>query len=247
MRLTQIKRRAEAIKVEGEHFERLDLRSMKAFGSSWKDCIFTDCDFDLADIRASKFDSCEFVRCPMRLVNLQTGFFETVSFVECDLEQASFMGSQFRNVSFEDCRLAYGETMFQDVTAKGGVIFRGSNLHGSSVDFREADQGAVSFERCNLWGARLSLGCAFWNGAFDDRLVRQFLALVARVSEDSRIAALAGDQYAVVCRAMDGDKVCRDSTTSQATTSTPILSFPDQTDTTVTVTTTPTATTRTSP
>jgi uncharacterized protein YjbI with pentapeptide repeats len=218
MSLTAWKRRAEACHFEGESFEGLDLRSMKAFGSTFKDCSFRDCQFDLADWRASKFDGCMFVRCKLPLVNFATSFFEESCFVDCNLEQASFMGSQFRDVMFTDCRLAYGDTMFLDVTVKEAAVFLRCNLHGSNLNFREVGPKTLRFDTCNLWGVVLSMNCAFWDCTLDERTVKQFLALIARVAQDERIAELAGDQYAVVCRAMDGNKV-----NEKATTSTPIL------------------------
>ena len=236
MSLTNFKRRAEAVHYEGETFERLDLRSMKAFGSTWKDCVFQHCQMDLADWRASKFENCVFIRCSMRLVNLGTSFFDSCVFTACDMEQASFMGSHFTGQTlFETCRMAYSETLFQDATVKGMAIFRDCNLHGSGLDFREVQPGALRFEGSNLWGVKVGMACEFWNSKVDDRTVRQFLALVARVADDPRIAELAGDQYRVVQRAMDGGKACIPaSTTSPATTSTPIPNSPDQTVTTPT-------------
>ena len=206
MSLTSYKRRAESVHFENQVFEKMDLRSMKAFGSTWKDCIFRDCQLDLADWRASKFEACTFMRCKAPLVNFATSFFEGTDFVGCNLEQASFSGCHLRDITFNDCRMAYGDTMFQDATIKGSVVFHGSNLHGSNLDFREVEPKSLRFDGCNLWGAKLSMGCAIWNGTFDDRTVRQFLALVARVSDDPRIAELAGDQLLTVYRAMDGGK-----------------------------------------
>lgn len=225
VKITQWKRRAEGVKIEGEVFHRLDLRSMKAFGSQWIGCSFVDCQLDMADLRASKFERCTFQNSAVRLVNFATSFFEDSLFLDCDLEQASFMGAHFRDGGFKDCRMAYGDTMFQDATLKGRIRFEECNLHGSNLDFRESEPKGVSFERCNLWGAKMAMGCAFWNATFDERTVQQFLALVARVSQDSHIAGLAGDQYRVVCRAMDGTKNERDTTIPQTTS--PILSFPD--------------------
>jgi hypothetical protein len=237
VQVTKWKRRAEAIKVESEKLEKLDLRSMKAFGSTWAYCTFRSCRFDLVDWRASKFEDCHFIDCDMRLANFSTSFFEECRFQNCDLEQASFMGSQFRDVSFDDCRMAYGDTMFQDATAKHGLEFHRCNLHGSNLDFRQVESKALRFNRCNLWSAKMSMGCAVWNGTFDDRTVKQFLALVARVSGDPLIARMAGKEYPVVCRAMDGRRtLCApDSANGKPITSTPILSFPDQTGTTASV------------
>ena len=217
--LTNWKRRAESVHFEGETFEKLDLRSMKAFGSQWKDCLFVDCRFDLTDWRASKFEACGFKDCNMPLVNFATSFFDGCQFHSCNLEQASFMGSHFRDSIFRFSRMVYGDTMFQDVTAKGDVRFMGCNLHGSNLDFREVEPKALRFEDCNLWGVKVGMACEFWNSSVDDRTVRQFLALVARVSDDPRIAELAGDQMAVVQRAMDGTGKCL-STKDSATTST---------------------------
>lgn len=245
MNLLKFKRRAEAMKVDGERFHALDLRSMKTFGSTWSDCSFVDCQLDLSDMRTNKFERVLFQNCSARAINFSTSFFEDCLFLDCDLEQTSFMGSHFRDGGFKECRMAYGETMFQDVTMKGRVRFVDCNLHGSSLDFREIEPRGLSFEGCNLWSAKIALGCAFWNASFDERSIRQFLALVGRVSEDPRIAQLAGDQFAVVNRAMDGVTKCQDSTTSPATTSTPIPNFQDQTAGTASVMITPTRTTRT--
>ena len=235
MSLLNYKRRAEGVHFEDETFDKMDLRSMKAFGSTWKNCQFRDCQIDLADWRASKFEGCSFVRCSMPLVNFATCFFESTGFSKCNLEQVSFIGSHITQVTFDTCRMAYGDTMFQDATCKGeGLLFMDCNLHGSNLDFREVEKGALRFEGCDLWGAKTSFSCHFWNGTFDERTIQHFLALVARSAQDPRIAELAGDQYAVVCRAMDGGakRWDRDSTTSRETTSSPTLSFPGQTGTT---------------
>jgi len=204
--LVAIKRRAEAVKYEGETFAKLDLRSMKAFGASFKSCLFTECQFDLADLRTAKFVDCSFLKCSMKLVNFAMATLEDCAFVTCDLEQASFMGGYFRATLFSECRMAYGETMFQDATVKGRLEFSDCNLHGSSLDFREVEPGSLKVMGCNLWSVKISLGCAFWNGLFDDREIRQFVALIARVSQDDRLKEIAGEQYGVVSRAMDGRK-----------------------------------------
>ncbi len=202
MSIVAFKRRAEAAKFEGETFEELDLRSMKAFGSVWRDCIFKRCKMDLADLRSAKFENCRFVMCSIRLVNFATSFFDTTVFEECDLEQASFQGSHFTCCEFAACRMAYGDTMFQDATVKIRLSFTGCNLHGSNLDFREVGAGALTFLDSNCWGAKVSLGCAVFNARVDERMQKQLLALVARVRPHESVSALAGDQVAVVDRLM---------------------------------------------
>lgn len=246
MSLVAYKRRAEATTHNGETFEKLDLRSMLAMGSKWKDCTFVECNFDLADVHAAQFEKCAFRKCSMRMMNLQTTMMEDVTFGECDMEGASMMGAYLRLVVFVDCRMAYSTMLFQDATVKEAVLIDGCNLHGSNLDFREVEAGALSFRDCNLWSAKMSMGCAIWGGNFDERLVKQFLALVGRVSRDPRVIELAGEQFAIVNRAMDGAKKWdQGSMTSPATTSSKIPNSPDQMEATATATTMQTVATMT--
>lgn len=206
MGLMAYKRRAEAAKLEGETFEGLDLRSMKAFGAQFRDCIFRDSKLDLSDLRSSRFDNCVFEGCSIRLVNFATSFFDTVEFDDCDLEQASFRGSHLTRVGFKNCRMAYGEDLFQDVTVKIRLEFSGCNLHGSNLDFREVEMKALSFADTNCWGAKVSLGCAVFNALVDEKMQKQLVALVARLREHATLDSLAGDQKFVVDRLMRGQK-----------------------------------------
>lgn len=201
-----VKRRAEGLVYEGEKFVNLDLRSMKGFGTKFTGCTFDGCQLDLADLRSTRFTDCTFRNCTIRLVNFGASVFEGTKFIACDMEQASFMGCSFRDGGFEDCRMAYGETLFLDATIRGQMEIAGCNLHGSNLDFRQVEPTSLRFLDCNFWSARVSLGCAFWNATFDEKAIRQFLGLMARASQDSRLKELAGDQYRVICRAMDGRK-----------------------------------------
>lgn len=223
MSLIAYKRRAEGVTFEDQTFESQDLRSMKAFGSIWRRCTFSKCQMGLVDFRTSRFEDCAFVDCDMPLANFSTSVFEKVVFGGTNLEQASFMGSQFRKTSFLHCRMAYAETLFQDATARDEMYLMACNLHGSNLDFREVDKGALRFDDCNLWGAKASFGCAFWRGAFDEKAIRQFLALIASVAQDTAIARLAGDQYPVVLRAM-GERVKCPEPAGTAT-ATPLLRY----------------------
>jgi uncharacterized protein YjbI with pentapeptide repeats len=140
--------------------------------------------------------------CSIKLVNFATCFFDTTRFEECDLEQTSFRGSHFSMVEFSACRMAYGDEMFQDATVKVRLSFDGCNLHGSNLDFREVESGALSFLGSNCWGAKVSLGCAVFNAKVDERMQQQLLALIGRVRENPAVDELAGDQKAIVDRLM---------------------------------------------
>lgn len=234
MPLVNIKRRAEGTRHEGETFEGLDFRSMKAFRAIFKNCRFLGCKLDCADLRGVTLDGCEFRDCSMQLADLSTATVDRTTFHGCNMEQASFYGAAIQNSGFLACRMTYGETLFKDATVAGKVILARCNLHGSCLDFREVPRETLSFDDCNLWGCKISVSCAFFNARLDSRLIRQFLAVLGRASGDARIVELAGEQYPVVCRAMDGDKWDRDSTTSPATGLSPTRNSQDQTGTTQT-------------
>ena len=63
------------------------------------------------------------------------------------------------------------------------------------------------FDRCNLWGASITLGCQIFNGIFDERTCDLFTAMVARIhpSEDKSIVLekAAGAMLGVVRRLME--------------------------------------------
>lgn len=210
MSLLAIKRRAESTTFEGERFEHLDLRSMKAFGAKFTHCTFHECKMDLSDMRTTRIDSCVFEGCELGKVDFSTSFVERTQFIGCNLEQSSFMGCYMSDVDFETCRMAYGETMFLNATARSNVTFLKCNLHGSNLDFREAERGVLRFMESNLWAAKIALGCAFWNAEFDEKTCQRFIGMVARVYPDearkARLIEFACDQYHAVDRVMRGGK-----------------------------------------
>ena len=206
MPLLAVKRRTEGLVYEDETYDGLDLRSMRAFGARFVGCKFTDCKFDLADMRTVRLESCTFTGCSVTKVDLTTSTLDRVGFIGCDLEQTSMAGAYLSDVNFQECRMAYGDTMFQSASVKANVTFDGCNLHGSNLDFRVSEAGALRFKNCNLWGAKAAFGCAFWQSEFDEQTCQRFIAMVARVhpNNDTRIKlmALAGDEYRVVDRVM---------------------------------------------
>lgn len=205
MSFLRLKRRAEGMTFEDEVYMG-DLRSARAFGSKFVKCIFRDCKMGLGDYRNTRFDSCTFENCDLGKTDLSSSFFDGVTFLNCDLEQASFMGSHLNETSFTDCRMAYGETLFQGSTVRFRVTFLRCNLHGSNLDFRQTQDGALRFVDCNLWGAKASFGCAFWRAEFDLKTCQRFAGMLARIFPDaetrSTLMSMAGDQYAVVDRVM---------------------------------------------
>lgn len=206
MSFLKIKRRAEGMSYEDEEYVGADLRSARAFGAKFTRCVFRDSKMGLSDFRNCRFDSCTFELCDLGKTDFSTSFFEGISFRDCDLEQASFLGSYMNETTFTDCRMAYGETMFSAATARRGVVFTRCNLHGSNLDFRQSQDGALAFDDCNLWGAKASFGCAFWRSEFDEKTCQRFLGMLARIYPDTQTRAtlmqMAGNQYPVVDRVM---------------------------------------------
>lgn len=210
MSLLSLKRRTEGQTYEDEVFERADLRSTKGFASKFIKCTFKDSKIGLSDFRSATFDGCSFEGCDMGKVDFSTSTVVGTTFNGCDMEQSSFMGAYLDDVTFADCRMTYGETLFQNATVSRGLTLLRCNCHGSSLDFRQVPPGTLKVLDCNLWGAKTSFGCAFWQGEFDEKTCRRFLALVARVYpvNDARVKlmSMAGDQYPVVSRAIDVGK-----------------------------------------
>lgn len=210
MSLVALKRRAEGMAYEDEVFDRIDLRSTRAFGGKFTKCTFMGCKMALSDFRNCRFDGCTFEECDLGKTDFFTANLVGCAFKSCDLEQASFMGAYLDDVSFADCRMAYSETLFQNATVRRRAHFYRCNFHGSSLDFRQVESGALKMIDCNLWSAKTSFGCAFWQGEFDEKTCQRFLSLVARVYpvNDVRVKlmSMAGDQYPVVNRAVNVGK-----------------------------------------
>ena len=181
----------------------IDLRSALATNSTWERARFVDSRFGVADFSRSRFLDVVFSDCAAPLAQMGGCSFEGCAFVDCDLEQAVFVGSVFRDVQFVRCRLAYSS--FAGATLRDGIHFNDCNMHGADVDFLE-NHGAV-FEHCNLWGAKASLGCQFYNSEFDARTCDRFTAMVARLHPDpvkrAKLEELAGRELGPVKRLMD--------------------------------------------
>ena len=196
-----MKQRLAGWKAERETYEGQDLRSAFVANSSFKDCTFARCKMDLASFNSAVLEDCHFLDCEGRLTNFGMVRFRNCSFERCDLEQALFAGSTLDSVSFKGCRLAYAT--FEKAS---GIIlsFVGSNLHGTDLRFYRAPK--VEYIESNLWSAAVPLGCSFFNSSFDDRSLRLFLGMVARLwrdgDEKTTLSKIAGTEMAVVERLM---------------------------------------------
>lgn len=198
--LSSFKTRAQGYQARGEVYEKQDLRSLSASGSSFEDCEFVDCKMQLAFFQFARLTNVRFSRCAMPLANFQGAILADVIFSDCDLEQASFVGASLRATSFVSARLAYSS--FLNATFRGASGFTKSNLHGADLGILEADYGTPSFTDSNLWGAKVIMGCQLWNADLDEVTLRRVAALIARKTDDLGVRAYAGDQLAVVERLM---------------------------------------------
>ena len=206
--LQSMKQRLAGWKAERETYANQDLRSGFLANSTFKDCHFKSCMIDLASFNSAVLEGCTFSDCSGQLSNFGMVRFRDCTFERCNLEQALFAGSTLDGVSFKGCRLSYAT--FEKAS---GVIlsFVGSNLHGTDLRFYRAPK--VEYVETNLWSAAVSLGCNFFNSSFDDRSLRLFLGMVARLwrdgDEKTTLSKIAGTEMAVVERLMrdeDGGK-----------------------------------------
>lgn len=156
----------------------------------------------MADFSRSEFFGGMWDQCEAPMVQMGGCVLDGCEFVDCNLEQAVFVGSILKDVRFVRCRLAYSS--FAGATIRSAEFVK-SNLHGADLDFIENNHAV--FDDCDLWGARASLGCQFWNGTFDERTCDRFVAMVARIHPDpdkrARLEGVAGNQLRVVKRLMD--------------------------------------------
>jgi uncharacterized protein YjbI with pentapeptide repeats len=187
-----------------ESFDGSDLRSGKAFQSEWVNCTFGNVKAGLLDIRASRLIDCRFTESSLYASVFSASYLRNTTFDKCDFEQAAFAGVIFDNVIFKDCRLAYSS--FTGGIVKRAIRLIDSNLHGADLDFAEIPDNSLLVTGCNLWGAKTTFGCQFWNGDFDQDTVDRFIALAARACPDKAKAdalkQMAGKHFAVVDRLM---------------------------------------------
>ena len=204
-RLALIKRRLAGWREHGEVHTGLDLRSAIAPQSEWINVKFVGCKMGLSVFRGSKFIGCLFIQCHLDMADFSGCTIVSTDFDRCSLEQASFAASDLKDVAFHTDRLAYAS--FQGSTTRGSVSFSDCNFHGADLDFLECDKGTPQFDGCNLWGARMAMGCAFWGGSVDLVTAQRFAAMLCRMHQHPALAEFAGDQVAVVARLMGGDDV----------------------------------------
>lgn len=202
--LTVMRRRLEGTKHMDEAFDKVDVRSGKAFQSEWVNCQFTEIKAGLLDIRAARIIDCTFTEGSLYGSVFAGAYLRNVVFKSCDLEQAAFGGVIFDGVTFENCRLAYASLAASVVRRTLRIL--DSNLHGADLDFAQVTDNSLLVTGCNLWGVKVPFGCQFYNGEFDQNTVDLFIALAARACPDPEKAEtlkqLAGKNFAVVDRLM---------------------------------------------
>ena len=201
--LVSFKRRMQGHVQQGGEFRNLDLRSGQAFQSAWENVLFDGCKASMVDFRGSRWVNTKVHGTTFYGANFNAATLHGVEFVDGDGEQASFLGAVLRNVVFRNCRLSYAS--FMGATFDG-VVFTDCNLHGADLDVAEATN--VGYLGSNLWSAKATFGCAFWNSTIDEESCNRFAALLARVHPDQTareaLIAMAGDNtYKAVCRLMD--------------------------------------------
>ena len=199
--LTNRKRRLAGFRSVGESYVNLDLRSALAFGSSWSKGKMVNCRLDGASFRQATFEDFTFENCTGLLVDFSIGKWTNVGAKFCGFTQSAFGGTVFRDVAFDQCELDY--SVFADAMGQN-LKMDGCSCHGADLRFQ--DMTGFDPRGSNLWSAHVQLGCQFFQGSFDERQARLFLAMVARRYPDadiaSRLKELCGKEYDVVERLM---------------------------------------------
>lgn len=189
--IVSFKRRLQGHVQQGGFFKDTDLRSGLAFQSVWEGVHFEKSRLSMVDFRASKWVNSHLMDTTFYGSNWNAANIHDVVFFGCDGEQASFNGAVLRNVHFRSCRLAYAS--FSGATLHD-VVFESCNLHGADLDYAEST--AVQYAKSNLWAAKTTFGCAFWNSGFTVETCNRFAALLARVHPDptskEALIAIAG-------------------------------------------------------
>ncbi len=192
-------RRAHGHRGVNESNENYDIRSMQAQGAEWINSRFVGCKMGLSDLRGSRFIETTLQDCTAYASNFSGATIQSCDFSRTDFEQAAFIGAIVKDACFDTCRFSYSS--FAGAMLRGKVRFKSCEFRGADLDFIESD--SVEFDGCNLWGARVNLGCSFWNSHFDRRTMQMFASLLARIDPDDHLIAYAGDRLPVVKRLMD--------------------------------------------
>ena len=105
-------------------------------GHSLEGCFFRDCDFSEADFDLCLFKHVTFISCFLDGASLESASFENVTFYDCSLSGASFGGAEMKEVEFHRCTGPV-DLSFADLT--GARIkesdFSGSDLHNTALDW----------------------------------------------------------------------------------------------------------------
>lgn len=203
MTITLEKRRMQGLEYRDLDVKGLDMSSCLAYGASFLECMFIECDFSLADLQATTMEGCTFLDCQFLLANFRGAKIRRTRFERCDMKQSMFVAVHpLDRVVFEECHLQYSS--FFDSTVRAAAWLR-CNLHGS--DLRVMETNEANFQGSNLWNAQVRLGCTFFDSTFDTRNADMFIGMAARLHPDTgkkeALRELAGTAYNTVSRLMD--------------------------------------------
>lgn len=87
--------------------------------SNWRDAVFRDGNFSLAQWRFAKFERARFEGCDLREADFQNADLRGVVFRDCDLRGAQFNFARLLNADFRTCQT---EEMGIEATALKGLI-----------------------------------------------------------------------------------------------------------------------------
>ena len=179
MNIQRERRRLSGQAIEGDTYDRVDLRGALAFGSTWIRCSFTNSKFGQARLDDATFVDCSFTGCDLSQATLVSRF-RNCTFVHCDFSQAQIVAAHIAGAMFKKCRFQYANFTRATLDHVGLI---GCDLHGANLDF--AATYDVDFTGTSFWGALIPINCAMFVGnTFDRAQLHRFLGLLLHARGD---------------------------------------------------------------
>lgn len=120
--------------------DRLNVTTMRAKGSVWRDVRLTGSRIGAAEWYDAEWRAVELIGCRIGYLNLAGGRLQDVRFTDCVLDELDLRAAEVRRVAFDGCRigtLSVAEARLQHVDLTGaelGGVDHAEGLRGTVLD-----------------------------------------------------------------------------------------------------------------